>query len=59
MPLTKYYLTSIDINGILLIVVVLGKLVMPVADGVPCVGSIFYFPQQYLINSVNNIAGAI
>lgn len=41
MPLKKYCLTSPDINGILFVVVVLRKLAMPVAGGVPCVDSIF------------------
>ncbi len=39
--LTKCCLTSMDINGILHVVVVLRKLAMPVAGGVPCVGSTF------------------
>ncbi len=33
-----------DINGILNVVVVLRKLAMPVAGGVPCVGSTFFMP---------------
>ena len=41
-PLPKYCLTSPDINSILFVVVVLRKLAMPVAGGVPCVGSTFY-----------------
>ena len=44
MPLKKYCLTSPDINGILFVVVVLRKLAMPVAGGVPCVGSTFFMP---------------
>ncbi len=43
MPLKKYCLTSLDINGILFVVVVLRKLAMPVAGGVPCVGSTFFY----------------
>ena len=39
--LTKCCLTSMDINGILHVVVVLRKLAMPVAGGVPCVDSTF------------------
>mgnify|MGYP003458791242 FL=1 len=42
--LTKCCLTSMDINGILHVVVVLRKLAMPVAGGVPCVGSTFFMP---------------
>ena len=42
--LTKCCLTSMDINGILNVVVVLRKLAMPVAGGVPCVGSTFFMP---------------
>lgn len=33
-----------DINGILHVVVVLRKLAMPVAGGVPCVDSTFFMP---------------
>ena len=44
MPLKKYCLTSPDINGILFVVVVLRKLAMPVAGGVPCVDSTFFMP---------------
>ena len=42
--LTKCCLTSMDINGILHVVVVLRKLAMPVAGGVPCVDSTFFMP---------------
>ena len=41
--LTNCCLTSMDINGILHVVVVLRKLAMPVAGGVPCVDSTFLF----------------
>ena len=50
-------MTSPDINGILFVVVVLRKLAMPVAGGVPCVGSTFLFPRRYLklTTCINNL----
>ena len=45
MPLKKYCLTSLDINGIVSLVVALRKLAMPAASGVPCVGSTFFMPK--------------
>ncbi len=42
--LTKCCLTSMDINGILHVVVAVRKLAMPVAGGVPCVDSTFFMP---------------
>lgn len=42
----KIHLTALVFDGILYLVVVLRKLVMPVAGGVPCVGSTFFIPQH-------------
>ena len=42
----KIRLTAGAVDGILSLVVVLRKLAMPAAGGVPCVGSTFFMPQN-------------
>ena len=39
-------MTAFVFDGILYLVVVLRKLAMPAAGGVPCVGSTFFLPQH-------------
>ena len=45
----KFHLTALGVDGIFPSVVVLRKLAMPAAGGVPCVGSIFYTTNERLM----------